>query len=86
MPQITFDIPADKIDIIVEAMQGIYPIPKVLSDPQDPDSGSVPEFTPNEWAKERVRRFIIDTVHRYQVKQARDAARDGISADDDIAS
>ena len=76
MPQITFNIPADKIQRIVDAMKGLHDIPT--------DANGDPLFTDNEWAKECVRRFIKRTVARYEQKVARDAV--AYDEDDDIAS
>ena len=72
---ITFTIPADKIERVSDAMKGLYQIPV--------NSNNDPLFTDNQWAKEAVRRFIISTVQRYETMVARNAIV--IDADDAIA-
>jgi hypothetical protein len=87
MPQIIFDIPADKIQRIIDAMVGIYPIPKI-EDPEwvDPEDGStapmIPEFTPVQWSKEAVRRFVVKTVRRWEQHQAIQAV--DVPVDEDL--
>ena len=68
---ITFTIPNDKIDRIVEAFTNLFPIPKII-DPEwvDPGDGSeasmVNEFTDNEWTKECIRQYAINQVKRWE--------------------
>ena len=57
--QITFTIPDEKASRVVDAIAGEHPIPI------DPDTGD-PEFTPNQWAKEYVRRFIVRIEHAWR--------------------
>jgi len=82
MTQIVFDIDNNKIDRVVTAMKGLYPIP-TIPDPENPDV-EIPEFTDNQWAKESVRRWIRDQVARWEQKTAKDAIK--FSPDDDLVS
>jgi len=75
---ITFTIPDDKLPRVVEAMEGMFGIPDMNGDGQ-------PDFTPNQWAKEAVRRFIVSTVRRWEASEAAKAAAGAVVADDDIA-
>lgn len=86
MATITFTIPDAKLPRILAAMKGVYPIPEVLSDPNDTESPMVPEFTDNQWGKESLRRFIVKTVQRWESKLAIDAAKAGVEPDDTIVS
>lgn len=72
--QIIFNIPADKVQRVVDAINGLYPIPPDL----------VEIVTPQQWAKERLRQFVINTVLRYEQKMAADQAKGEISPDDDL--
>lgn len=87
--QITFTIPDNKIQRIIDAMKGLYPISQI-SDPKwvDPKDGSqapmVPEFTDGQWAKESVRRWIRNQVARYEQKVVKDAI--AFSPEDDIVT
>lgn len=73
--EVKFDIPADKIDRVIAAMKGLYPVPR--------DEQGEPLFTDSQWAKEAVRRFIVSTVQRYETLVAREAIV--IDADNNIA-
>jgi hypothetical protein len=57
MATISFNINDDKLPIIVEALCDLYPIPK--------NSSNQFLFTPNQWSKECIRRWIIKQVARY---------------------
>lgn len=60
--QITFTIPTEKVQRVIDAVKGIFPIPV--------DSTGEPLYTDGAWAKERIRRMIIQTVHAYETKMA----------------
>lgn len=83
--QIIFTIPDDKLQRIIDAINGIYPVP-FLADIEDPESPGIPEFSPQQWAKERVRRFIVDTVHRYEQIIAINQAKENTPPDDELAT
>lgn len=91
MASINFDVPADKLPRIVAAMGGLYPVPQI-PDPAwvDPGDGSeapmVDEFTPNQWAKEALRRLVKRDVRRWEQKVAGAAATGAITEDDDLLS
>jgi len=83
MATITFTIPDDKIQRVVNAMKGLYPIPMINNGTVE-NPNLVPEFTDSQWAKERVRRFIRDTVARYEQRVAIESVK--YTPDNDIAS
>lgn len=91
MATINFNVPDAQLPRIVAAMAGIYPVPQI-PDPDwvDPGDGSqapmVDEFTPNQWAKETVRRKIVRDVRRWEHKVAADAAASGVTEDDTLLS
>ena len=68
--QITFTIPDDKFQRVVDAVNGIYPVP--------------PGFSPQQWAKERVRQFVITTVLRYEQGVAMDQVREDVLPDNEL--
>lgn len=86
MAEIKFTIPDDKIQRVIDAMKGLYPIPQIpnpnYGEPNEPDR--INEFTDAQWAKESVRRFIKRSVARYENRVAVDAIE--YQEDDDIAS
>ena len=55
---ITYTIPSEKINRIVNTMKNLFPIPV--------DENGDPEFTDNQWAKEAIRRWVIGQVKRYE--------------------
>lgn len=55
--KIIFNVPDEKVSTIVEAINGLYP---------NPDSHNI---TPGKWAKEKIRRWVIETVQRYKHRQ-----------------
>lgn len=76
--QIIFTIPDEKVTRVVDAICGLFPIPT--------DTNGNPLFTPAQWAKEKIRRFIIDIVFRYEQKKAKDEAGNLITRDDTLAN
>ena len=76
--QITFTIPDPKVARVIDAVKGLFPVPE--------DENGVPLFTDAQWAKEKIRRHIVSTVHRYELKVAQDTARDSVLPDDNIVS
>lgn len=60
--QITFQVPAAQASRVVDAMSGLHP--QVLPGPQ---------YTPGQWAKECIRRWIVDRVTSWEQRQAADA-------------
>ena len=78
MAQIIFNIPTDKLDKVVAAIKRANPIP--------PDDNGDPLFTDNAWAKEAIRRLIVAWVYEYERKIAVDAAAEGVTTDEDVAT
>ena len=56
--ELKFIIPNEKVQRIVNAMKEIFPIPETEV------------WTDNEWAKECIRKWIINQVARYERTQA----------------
>lgn len=84
MAKINFDVPEAKHPRVVAAMKGVYSIPEVNKGTvEEPDMQ--PKFSDEDWAAECVRQFILRTVQRYEQAQAIQAAKAGVSKDDDIA-
>lgn len=89
MADITISIPNDKIQRVIDAMKGLYPIPKI-PDPEwvDPKDGSVAplinKFTDQVWAKKCVVNYIKQSVARYEQAQAIRAV--AYTIDEEIAS
>lgn len=66
--EIKFNISDDKVERVKEAMKGLYPIPV------NPDTQK-PLFTDNTWAKEVIRRFIVQQVARWEQVKAQKAIK-----------
>jgi len=82
MAQIQFTIPDNKLQRVIDAFKGFFPIPTA----EDKDTGEVtPQFADGEWAKEVVRRYIISVVRRYEQRKAMDEAAKKVAQDDTIA-
>lgn len=79
--EIKFNIPEEYVERIIKAIKGMYPIPTTQEYPEAP---AIPEFTDAQWAKERVRRFILNTVRNFEQKKVIDEAIAGISIPGDI--
>jgi len=76
MTTITFTVPNEKVSRIVDAMEGLFPIPE--------DTEGNPLFTKNQWAKEAMRRWIVKQVYRYERdKSIKDL---NVKPDDTLAS
>lgn len=60
--QIVFTIPDEKVSRVLAAVVGLFPVPT--------DKDNVPLFTDAQWAKERLKRFIIDLVFQYERREA----------------
>lgn len=76
--QITFTIPDGKVQRAINAIEGLYPIPR--------DDDDNPLFTANQWAKEKIRRSIVDIVFRYEQREAQREAKELIERDDTLVS
>ena len=72
--QIIFTIPEAKVQRVVDAVKGIWPVP--LSPTGEP------EYSDGAWAKERIRRMIINIVHTYETK----IAVDQVNRDDSLVT
>ena len=76
--QIIFTIPDAKLQRIIDAIVGFFPIPL--------DEEGNPLFTEAQWAKEKLRRIIVNIVYRYESRKAQDEARALIEKDDSLVS
>lgn len=75
--EITFRISDEKVQRVVDAMKGLYPIPIDFETME-------PLFTDNQWAREKIRRWIRDQVARYEQMAAQDKIE--YSPEDEIIS
>jgi len=62
--ELTFYIANENVQRVVDAVNGLYPIPPEL----------VGELTPGQWTKEWIRCSIVRIVRRYEQRQAAQAA------------
>ena len=76
--QITFTIPDEKVQRVVDAINGLFPVPV--------DKNGDPLFTEGQWTKEKLRRYIIYLVHLYEQREAQREAKELIERDDNIVS
>lgn len=79
MATITFTIPNDKLQRVIDGMLEVYPNEEV-------DENGDPVYTDNQWIKERVRRFVVDTVKRGETVIAKRNAGAGVPSADDTIS
>ena len=91
MSEITFTIPTDKIQRVISTMKGLYEIPKIVNPEYDPENPGtteplINEYSDSEWAKEVVRRWIVDQVQEYEQRIAIEAAKDSVSKDDSLVN
>ena len=64
--QLTFTIPDTQAQRIIDTMKNLYAIPQVPVDPIDPSKGMKNQFTDAQWAKECVRRWIVEQVQKWE--------------------
>ena len=76
--QITFTISEAKKHRIIDAINGSYAVPT--------DVNGNPLFTPGQWAKEHLRRHIIEIVYSYDRREAKRIALGPINREDDLVS
>lgn len=79
--KITLTIPEANVDRVTDAIKGLYPIPQINTG-TDEEPVMENEFTDNQWAKEKVRRLIIQIVQRYENMIAKEAAN--VQSDDTL--
>lgn len=89
MATISFDIDNAVLPRVITGMLEVYPNTEQMVDPNwvNPGDGSepplVPKYTDNQWLKEVVRRFIVQTTRRGEVSIAKKAAGNDIQDTDD---
>ena len=76
MAEVKLTIPDDKVQRVIAALTGLYPIPT--------DKEGEPLFSPVAWSKEALRRWLIGSVQRWETKVARDAVI--VPAEDELVS
>jgi len=85
MAKFTFNVSEDKVDDILEAFKGLFPIPdENVGTEEEPDMQ--PAYTDAEWAKQCIKNYVVNTVKRYQQTAAIKAAKDGVSVADDVVT
>ncbi len=82
--QLTFTIPDTQAQRIIDTMKNLYAIPQVPVDPADPGKGMKNQFTDAQWAKECVRRWIVEQVQKWENLKA--AVQVIVTADNSIIS
>ncbi len=82
MAKVEINIPDGQVNRVKNALIGLFPIPTVTNEETGEET---PEFTENQWAKEKIRRWIVQQVHRYEERMSIQMAREGVLSDDDIA-
>lgn len=73
---ITLRIPEAKVQRVVNAMKKSRSIPV--------DEEGKPLFTDNQWAKERLRLFVVETVQRTETLTAKEAV--AVNMDNDLVA
>jgi len=76
MAQITFNVPADKVQRVIDMLKHYFPVPV--------DGAGDPQFTDQEWAKESIRRWLVKQVQRYERQQQ--IGQVSVDLDDDLLS
>jgi hypothetical protein len=73
MATITLTIPDDKLERVKDGLLAVYP-------------NVSPDMTDNQWLKERIRLFIIQSVKRGESMLAQQAAVDALTETDSLVS
>jgi hypothetical protein len=73
MATITLTIPDDKLERVKDGLLAVYP-------------NVSPDKTDNQWLKERIRLFIIQSVKRGESMLAQQAAVDALTETDSLVS
>ncbi len=79
MATITFTIDDAKLQRVKDGVLEVYPN-------DEKDENDDPIYTDNEWLKELVRRFIVQSVKRGESKKAQEAARAALLEADSLVS
>jgi len=85
MVDVTVSIPAENVAEIVETIKWLKSIPQI-KDPEweyseeVPEAQMIDEFTENQWAKEFIRRWLIQNVKNKRKSIAAAEARDTVDA------
>lgn len=76
MPQIIFDITTENAQRILDAFEAIYPIPETVP--------GTPDYTPGEWARKKLKDYVVDLVSNHEQQIAIQAASDAHQPDPDL--
>ena len=87
MVDITFTSTAENIQRIINAMKGLYPIPRVPNPDYLKDGiETLNEFSDSDWVKECIRQWIMDQVLEYERRIAIELAKEKIEKDNNLIS
>ena len=95
--QLILTIPDEYITRLNNAIKGVYPIPKIINpeyeenpenptayDPETPQY--INQYPDIQWAKIKIKDFLVNTLNRYEQKEAARIAKDGINIPSDLVS
>ena len=89
MVDVTLTIPDENVAEVIETIKWLQAIPQIL-DPEwvDPKDGTtvplIDEYTGAQWAKEFIRRWLIQNIKNKRESLAAKAAMDAIEVGDDF--
>ncbi len=76
---ISLNIPDEKVQGLIDALNGRHPVPMI-------PGSEIPEYSRTVWAKKVVIHFLRDELYLWKQFQAINQARESISKDENIAS
>ena len=76
MARITLTIPDEKLNLAIKAIKHLWPIPTQ-------GRNGPPLFTDSEWAKEAIRRIVIQAIERYKLDLAIAQARESLTPEEE---
>lgn len=85
MAKFTFTIPDDKVSEILTSIKGVYPIPMENKGTEE-ELDMQPTYSDAEWAKQKIKDFVVDTVKTYKRKVAIETAQNSVVREDDLLS
>ena len=71
MAELKINIPADKVNRVITALRGLYPIPQI-KDPENPGE-FIDEFNDVQWARKILVNYLKNRVQKYERKMAQNA-------------
>jgi hypothetical protein len=85
MAQLILTIPDNKLQKVIDAFADVHEIPYTIENDKPPFEKKR-DFTKSAWLKERVSRFIIDTVEEYERKTKIKDAEKSVTKDKSLVS